>query len=211
MCSNYRPVTRSDLLLRHFNIIRPENALPIDCYPGNLAPFIRRGDDSTPAGRELVDGRFGLIPHWAKDLAMGKRMYNARSETVAEKPSFRDAWRRGQRCIVPAEQIYEPCYETGKSIWWRIGLRGWTPFGIAGVWAWCLDPASGKEILSFTMLTVNADEHPMMKRFHKPGEEKRMVVILDESNYDYWLDCTVDQAWSMIKVFPADRMDCASR
>ena len=211
MCSNYRPVARSDLLLKHFDITRPEGELPIDCYPSYLAPFIRRNSHSTDYRRECLNGQFGLIPHWAKDLTMGKRMYNARSETVAEKPSFRDAWRSGQRCIVPAECIYEPCYETGKSVWWRIGLKGWTPFGIAGVWAKRVDRATGHATFSFTMLTVNADEHTLMKRFHKPRDEKRMVVILDESDYDHWLDCPINEAWSMIKQFPSERMDSMPR
>jgi len=206
MCSNYKPVTRADWLLSRFGVVRPERETPIEAYPGYLAPFIRRARDSVEYRREVQDGRFGLVPHWSKDLALGRRTYNARSETVAEKPTFRDAWYRGQRCIVPAEWIYEPCYETGKAVRWRIGLRGWAAFGIAGLWGWWRDPKTGEEALSFTMLTVNADDHPLMRRFHRPEDEKRMVVILDQADYDRWLDCSPDEAWSMVRQYPAELM-----
>jgi putative SOS response-associated peptidase YedK len=89
---------------------------------------------------------------------------------------------------------------------WRISRRDGQPLGIAGLWGWWRDPKTGEEVLSFTMLTVNADDHPLMNRFHRPGEEKRMVVILDEADYDPWLDCPVEQAWQFIKQYPADRM-----
>ena len=209
MCSNYRPVTRSDHLLAHFGVVRPQGELPLDCYPSYLAPFIRRARDKTDYAREVNDGRFGLIPTWSGDLAMGKKTCNARSETVAEKPSYRDAWKRGQRCIVPAAWFNEPNHESGKHVKWRIGRKGWTPMGIAGLWGWWKDKMTGEEIFSFTMLTVNADDHELMKRFHKPGEEKRMVVILHEADYDRWLECPVDQAWEMIRQYPAEMMEAS--
>lgn len=206
MCSNYRPVTRSDHLLSYFGVVRPEGEIPVDVYPTYLAPFIRRDRHSLGHKREAVNGRFGIIPSWSKDLALGRRTYNARSETLVEKPSFRDAWKAGRRCIVPAEWFYEPSYETGKAVWWRIGRQDWVPMGIAGLWGWWKDKATGQEVLSFTMLTVNADDHALMKRFHKPNEEKRMVVILEEADYDRWLDCPVEDAWSMVRPYPADLM-----
>ena len=61
-------------------------------------------------------GRVGLIPHWAKDTEISRQTYNARSETVDEKPSFRDAWRRAQHCIIPADWIYEPDWRSGKAV-----------------------------------------------------------------------------------------------
>ena len=105
---------------------------------------------------------------------------------MAEKPSFRDAWRRGRRCVIPAEAIYEPNWETGKAVRWRISHRDGLPMGIAGLWGSWRAP-DGRDVLSFTMLTINADEHALMKRFHKVGDEKRMVVILNEADYDAWL------------------------
>lgn len=208
MCSNYRPVTHSDWLLEHWGIRRAEGEMPIDCYPSYLAPFIRLTKDGQ---REARAGRFGLVPHWAKELAMGKKTYNARSETVREKPSFRDAWKWGQRCLVPTHWIYEPNWETGKHVSWRIGLKGWTPFAIAGLWGHWQDKDTGEDVLSFTMLTVNADDHPLMKRFHRPQDEKRMVVILRKDDEDQWLAGSNDDAWNLIRQYPAELMDAMPR
>lgn len=66
-------------------------AFPDETWPGYLAPLIRKAKDQSTHSRELAVGLFGLVPHWSKDLTIGRRTYNARSETVAEKPSFRDA------------------------------------------------------------------------------------------------------------------------
>jgi putative SOS response-associated peptidase YedK len=140
-----------------------------------------------------------LIPHFKqRELAYGRKTYNARSETVEKLPSFRDAWRRGQRRIVPAEAIFEPRYfgtvdHPGKSERWRIGQDGDVPLGIAGIYTSWRDP-EGVERHSFAMLTVNADGHPVFGLMHKPGEEKRMVIILAPSDYDDWLACSVAEA-----------------
>ena len=205
MCANYHPVTAADRLLTYFNVERPAGELPTDMYPGYLAPFIVRQRERVEMARQVEAGLFGIIPHWSKDLAIGRRTYNARSETVAEKPSFRDAWRQGRRCIIPAEAIYEPNWESGKAVRWRISRADGVPMGIAGLWGWWRAP-DGRELLSFTMLTVNADDHALMKRFHRPGEEKRMVVILDEADHDAWLECSVERAWDYVKAFPAERL-----
>jgi putative SOS response-associated peptidase YedK len=119
---------------------------------------------------------------------------------VHQLPSFRDAWRRGQRCIVPAEGFYEPNWESGKAVRWFIQQPGEVPMGIAGIYRSWRAP-DGRELLSFAMLTVNADAHALMRRFHRPGEEKRMVVILDPSEYAAWLSCPVAQASAYFKAW----------
>ena len=207
MCANYHPVTAQDRLLTYFGVERPKGEAPPEfTFPGYLAPFIVRASDRVEMERQAELGLFGLLPHWAKDTAFGRRTYNARSETVAEKPSFKDAWRKGHRCIIPAEAIFEPCWETGKAVRWRISRRDGVPMGIAGLWGWWRDRATGREVLSFTMLTINADDHPLMKRFHKPGEEKRMVVILDEAEYSAWLDAPLERMPDFMRAYPADRL-----
>jgi hypothetical protein len=76
-----------------------------------------------------------------------------------------------------------PNYETGKAVGWRTDMASGEPLAIAGLWrAW--EEPEGPPSLSFTMLTVNADEHPLMKRFHKPGDEKRSVVIVPPDAYE---------------------------
>ena len=207
MCSNYHPVTAQDRLLKYFDVERPKGEVPPDlAYPGHMAPFIIRESDREELARQVELGLFGLVPHWAKDLAFGRRTYNARSETIAEKPSFRDAWRRGRRCIIPAESIHEPCWETGRGVRWRISRRDGVPMGIAGLWGIWKSP-DGEDVLSFTMITINADDHEVFKQFHRPGDEKRMVVILDEADYDAWLDCPPERMKSFLRQFPAARLE----
>ncbi|MBT0961684.1 SOS response-associated peptidase [Denitromonas iodatirespirans] len=186
MCSNYRPVGKRGI--DYFGAAPlDDDILPRDIYPGGAGPLIYRPGDGAP--RSSVLGTFGLLPAWAKDRAFSKRTYNARSETVAEKPSFRHAWQKRQLCIVPAEAIYEPCYESGKAVWWRIQRADGHPMALAGLWErkqWGDDAPSW----SYTMLTVNADAHPVMRRFHKPGDEKRSVVVLDLDQIDAWLSAS---------------------
>lgn len=192
MCANYIPVTRLGRLLTCFGVERDRDEVPADVFPTGLAPFIRLAEPGS-GNRIVQDGAFGLLPHFAKEVAFGRRTYNARSETVATLPSYRDAWRRGQRCIVPAEAIFEPNYETGCAVRWRINQAGDVPMGIAGLYTHWRSPG-GVELYSFAMLTVNADEHSLMRRFHKPEDEKRMVAILDPAEYDPWLRCRPSDA-----------------
>jgi putative SOS response-associated peptidase YedK len=206
MCANYLPVTAADRLAQFFGVERPPEAPPPEVYPGGLAPFIVRARDRVELARDLRLGLFGLVPHWAKDLAFGRRTYNARTETVAEKPSFRDAWRQGRRCIVPVEAVFEPNWESGKAVRWKVSRKDGLPMGVAGLWGWWRAP-DGREWLSFTMLTINADAHPIFKRLHRPGEEKRMVVILDEAEYDAWLEAPLTRVGDFLKPFPAERLD----
>lgn len=195
MCSNYETVTRADRLLSFFGVARHGDEPPQVTWPTGLAPFIRLAEDGS-GNRRVDDGAFGLVPGFAKELVYGRKTYNARTETVAKLPSFRNAWRKGQRCIVPAEAIFEPYYETAESkpVRWRIQQPGEVPMGIAGIWETWNNPETGESVFSFAMLTVNADGHPVMSRFHKWGEEKRMIVILDPEDYDPWLTCPVTDA-----------------
>jgi putative SOS response-associated peptidase YedK len=192
MCSHYQAVKEREKLLRQFGVEPPAESAKIDLWAGYLGTFIRKhphadaGDEAVPA-REALNGLFGLVPHWATDTRITKSTYNCRSETAAEKPSFRDAYKRNQRCIIPADAIYEPDWRTGKAIATRIEHVSGEALGIAGLWSSWKNPKNGW-VHSFTMLTINADAHPLMKQFHQPTDEKRMVVILPPQHYAAWLD-----------------------
>ncbi|RYF61695.1 MAG: SOS response-associated peptidase [Comamonadaceae bacterium] len=190
MCSNYEPVTRADRLLSFFGV-QHRDAASVITFPTGTAPFIRLSDLGK---REAVDGRFGLLPQWAKELSYGRKTYNARTETVATLPSYRAPWKKGQRCVIPAETIFEPSYETGKAVRWGIQQPGQVPMGIAGIYESWKNTITQEQEYSFSMLTVNADGHPVMQRFHGADDEKRMVVILDPKDYDDWLACSVEEA-----------------
>jgi putative SOS response-associated peptidase YedK len=197
MCANYVPVSRRERLLTYFGVERERDDPPVDAWPVGMAPFIRLAEDGTKVAE---DGLFGLLPHFATEVNYGRRTYNARSETVHVLPSFREAWSNGWRCIIPAEIIYEPNYESGKAERWAIWQEGNVPFGIAGVYRRWRDPnAAYKEVFSFAMLTVNADGHSVMQRFHKPEDEKRMVVVLHPNDYAEWLSCPVGEASRFFK------------
>lgn len=206
MCANYQPVTRRDRLLSFFGVERDRDDVPTEIFPTMGAPFIRKAPEGSGATRVVEDGAFGLLPSFATEVVYGRNTYNARSETVATKSSFRMSWRRGYRCIVPAEHIFEPRYfgtpeKPGKSERWRISQPGEVPMGIAGIYWIEGQPKAGMPKYSFAMLTVNADGHPIFSLFHKPGEEKRAVVILDPSQYDAWLACSVEEAPTFFQVW----------
>jgi putative SOS response-associated peptidase YedK len=202
VCSNYKPVTRADRLLAFFGVERERDDGSVETWPTGLAPFIRLAEEGSGNKRIVTEGAFGLLPAFAKELAYGRKTYNARTETVHQLPSFRDAWRKGQRCIVPAELIYEPRYahDGAKPVRWAIYQPGVVPMGIAGIYTKWRHP-DGRELFSFAMLTVNADDHAFYKQFHAPGDEKRMPIILEPKDYDAWLACSVKEAASFFRQF----------
>ena len=203
MCANYVPVTRADRLLTFFGVERDRDEPALDVFPTGLAPIIRLDPQQTD---KLIveDGIFGLLPHFATEVAYGRRTYNSRSETVHQLRSFKESWSRSWRCVIPAEAIYEPSYEAeeaglGKgSVRYRIALPDDVPMGLAGVYRVWRAP-DGREKLTFTMLTVNADGHPVMSRFHRRKDEKRMVIILRPDEYLPWLTCSLDVAPSYFR------------
>ncbi len=199
MCANYVPVTSADRLLAFFGVERDRDEPPHDAFPLNMAPFIRLHPEHKD---KLIaeDGLFGLLPHFATELAYGRKTYNARTETVHKLASFRQAWAHSQRCVIPAESIYEPNWETGKAIRWKISLPDGKPMGIAGIYRLWKHP-DGREVFTFAMLTVNATDHPVMMRFHRPEDEKRMVVILKPDEYLPWLTCSLESAPAYFKQY----------
>jgi putative SOS response-associated peptidase YedK len=201
MCSNYRPVTRADHMLTYFGVERDRDQVPADLWPTGMAPFIRLAQPGSSSLFTVDDGLFGLLPDFAVEVAQGRKTYNARAETVARLPSFRESWQKGWRCIIPAEAIYEPNWESGKSERWIVMQPGGVPMGLAGIYRKWRHP-DGREVFTFAMLTINADGHPLMSRFHRPGDEKRMVVILHPQDYGAWLSCPVADAPKFLKQWP---------
>ncbi|RUP32963.1 MAG: SOS response-associated peptidase [Curvibacter sp.] len=210
MCAHYQALRDPGAWRRNFDVSPPEGGRD-DVWPSYPAAFIRHpqplqtSGSPVPAAAEALIGRFGLVPHWAKDESVGRHTYNARSETVASKPSFRDAWRLGRRCIVPAEAIYEPDWRSGRSVPTRIRRRDGQPLALAGVWTGWRSP-TGEVLRSFSLLTVNADQHPFMRQFHKPEEEKRMVVVLPPQALQTWLQAPVAEAAVWIQACAADEL-----
>ena len=152
----------------------------------NIAPTqfiaaIREDEDRT---RELVMLRWGLVPSWAKDPAIGNRMINARAETVAEKPSYRAAFRH-RRCIVLADGFYEWRKEGDAKTPYFISLASGEAFGLAGLWENWKDKDSDASLQTTTLITMAANE--FMTPLHH-----RMPVVLQPDSANEWLSGAAD-------------------
>ena len=199
MCSNFQPIknTYSAWVKQHFDCDLPNSDWREETYPTYPAPFIYL-DEGKPRC-ELA--QFGLVPHWATDKKkFGLKTYNARSETVQEKPSYRAAWKERRFGLVIMESFYEPSWETGKAVRWRIRRSDSQPVAAASIWERIIDKESGEVIFSFSMLTINATGHEVMKNFHKPEDEKRSIVVLKDTEYKDWLHANHDQAKKLLNL-----------
>lgn len=212
MCNRYE--TPSQIEVGRYWHLGPKNVpkiWPRAVFPRALGPFIRRARDVAGYERELVVGQWGLIPWFAEKVKLNFPTNNARSEELAAKASYKDPWKRGQRCIIPASTFDEPNWETGKNIWWQFKRADGDPWGLAGLWNTWIDQTTGEVHESYTMLTINADDHPLMRRMHKPDaklpadkQDKRSVVPLEASDFDQWLEGTIVQASGLMKLAPVE-------
>ena len=191
MCTNFTPTQRASWVKETLGVDLPAG-YPQESYPGFAAPLVVQSHRTARVACGLA--RFGLIPAWAKDEKIARHTYNARSETAAEKPSYRTPWKLRQWGLVLVDNFYEPSYATGKAVRWKIELASGEPFGIACLWDRWAHPETGEWVVSFSMLTVNADTHPVMCQFHKPGDEKRTPVIIAPALHAAWLSADHAQA-----------------
>lgn len=210
MCTNYTPTSRDRLRAAKLGVDHlPEADWPPEVYPGYEAPILVRG--GAPGQHDLaprcVLARFGLVPRWCRDAAhaheLARHTTNARSETASVKPSFRAPWRERRWALAPMESFFEPCWESGRAVRWRIAVAQADLFAAAGLWERWTDPVNGELTTSFTLLTVNADGHPLMGRMHRPGDEKRMPVLLMPDAFEAWLHATPDGAHALVRQRPA--------
>ena len=182
-----------------------------DVFPRYQAPFIRAARDASEDQRELVVGQWALVPWFAKTAKLSYPTCNARSEELAAKASYKHPWARGQRCIIPALAFFEPCWETGKHVPWRFSRADGAPWGLAGLWNTWVDKSTGEVVESYTMLTINADAHPLMGRMHRPDpkrppemQDKRSVVPIEPEDVDTWLTAPLEQAAALVRLTPAE-------
>lgn len=203
MCSNFQPIKNhhSDWVKKHFECELPNEQWREEAYPTYPAPFIYLENGKPKC--ELA--QFGLVPHWATDKKKyGLKTYNARSETVHEKPSYRSAWIERRFGLILMESFYEPNWESGKAVRWRIKRADGEPSAAASIWERIVDRETGEVIFSFSMLTVNANGHEVMKHFHKQEDEKRSIVVLNNSEYSSWLNANHNEARELLNVAPND-------
>ncbi|EUJ10552.1 hypothetical protein Meth11DRAFT_1376 [Methylophilaceae bacterium 11] len=201
MCSNFQPIKNhhADWVKNHFGCELPSEQWREEAYPTYPAPFIYLEDGKPRC--ELA--QFGLVPHWATDKKKyGLKTYNARLETVHEKPTYRSAWRERRFGLILMESFYEPNWETGKAVRWRIRRTDDEPTAAASIWERIIDKETGEVIFSFSMLTINADGHEVMQHFHKPEDEKRSIVVLKNESFLSWLHADHNVAPQMLNLAP---------
>jgi putative SOS response-associated peptidase YedK len=179
MCGRYRLSRRKQIIEEHFDSISgEEDWIPrYNIAPTQPVPIIRQHPKEPRRNLSLV--LWGLIPSWAKDTSGSALMINARSETAATKPAFRDAL-ASRRCLVPSDGFYE-WLRTGKTKQpYCFEVNDGELFAFAGVWERWKDP-SGQWIKSCSILTTQPNA--VTSAVHD-----RMPVILDRADYDLWLD-----------------------
>jgi putative SOS response-associated peptidase YedK len=220
MCGRYSLTTPAEAMRHLFGFAGALPNLPAryNIAPTQLVPVVRLVQERRPGGgpgkaagegergtRELVQLRWGLIPSWAKDASIGNRLINARAEGLAEKPSFRAAF-RARRCLVPADGFYEwQATPHGKRPY-RIGLKGGRAealplFAFAGLWERWEKAPDGAPVESCTIVTTAANE--LLAPIHE-----RMPVILPEEGYAAWLAPVTPpaEALALLKPYPAAAM-----
>lgn len=197
MCGRYNLITDARALVDFFSL---DNSLEIhsryNIAPSQDIPVIRQ----SPSGRTVSLLRWGLIPHWAKEEKIGYRMINARAETVAEKPSFRTAFRR-RRCLVPATGFYEWQAVAGGKQPYNIRMEDGSLFAFAGLWEqW----RSGDSRLVESCTVIVTDANELIRPVHD-----RMPVILDPANYATWLNPDIhdpELLQRLLEAYPAEGM-----
>lgn len=195
MCVQYLTTANVEWTKTHFDLELPASKAH-DVFPTYPGPIVLRSHNTERTAIGLA--RFGLIPAWAKDDHFGRKTYNARVETVSDKPSYKAAWAKRHYALAIADAFYEPNYETGKATRTSIRQANGEPMAIASIWDTWTEPESGELITSFSMLTINADKHPVMNLFHKPEDEKRTVVPLKSEFFQEWLNATPDRALELL-------------
>lgn len=201
MCGRFTSLLSPELLAviyevqAQLDVIEPR----FNIAPSQTVMIVRQQLDGK---RELTHVNWGLIPSWAKDPSIGHSLINARSETVAEKPSFRSAYKH-RRCIIPASGYYEwqKTGEKSKQPWYITSADN-TPLSFAGLWEHWQSP-DGSEIETCSILTTSANELTM------PLHD-RMPVILSPDTFHLWLlySSKPEELRQLFTPFPAEYMDC---
>jgi putative SOS response-associated peptidase YedK len=199
MCGRYELHSHPAAIALAFGLAHPpELHARYNIGPMTDVPVVRIG---AAGERELVRVRWGLVPRWAKDPSIGAKMINARGETIAEKPSFRTAYRR-HRCLLPADGFYEwvqvgDAAHPGKQPM-HIGMKDGSPFGMAGLFERWLN-ADGEVLDSCTIVTTDANE--LLRPIHD-----RMPVIIAPEQYARWLDPGHPEVSDLIAPYPSAAM-----
>jgi putative SOS response-associated peptidase YedK len=177
LCGRYNLVTDAEALLAYFEIEQALFDLSAPRYniaPSQQVPVIRQAAQ----GRVLSGARWGLVPHWSKESKPGYSTINARAESVADKPAYRDPFKH-KRCLIPASGFYEWKQEDGQKTPYHIHLPDGEMFAFAGLWDHWDKEGAGFDSCTFIVTTANETMQPI---------HNRMPVILQKAQYNSWLN-----------------------
>ena len=199
MCGRFSQAQIAELDREVFKLLSIP-ALPprYNVAPTQEVAVVRQPGGATERSVDLL--RWGLIPHWAKDSTIGNRMINARGESVADKPAFRDSFRE-RRCLIPADGFYEWAKTKHGKQPYYVRVLGGKLFAFAGLWDRWRDPAGGTRE-TFTIITTEPNE--LLRQVHN-----RMPVILGPEDYDRWLAPEAADAadlTKLLKPYPTEQM-----
>jgi putative SOS response-associated peptidase YedK len=182
MCGRFAFYSPSEATAALFGVSSSLTVVPrYNIAPTQFIAGIRRTEDEQS---ELVMLRWGLVPFWAKDPSIGNRMINARAETVAEKPSFRSAYRK-RRCLILADGFYEWRKEGDQKTPYLISLADGSPFAFAALWENWSSKEADESLQTTTIITTEAND--FMAQIHH-----RMPVVLRPDTASRWLDGEMD-------------------
>jgi putative SOS response-associated peptidase YedK len=198
MCGRFVRITPIPVIAKKFRA----QQMFADLAPSyNLAPSQEIVIINDEGVRQLVQCTWGFVPSWAKNFSIGNKMINARSETVAEKPAFRSAFKK-KRCLVIADGFYEWKTEGKRKFPMYIRLKSKEPFGFAGLYNVWKAP-DGNQLCTCTIITTEANE--AVKHIHD-----RMPVILPRDKEDIWIDPTTEDTEALVgilKPYPSEEME----
>jgi putative SOS response-associated peptidase YedK len=198
MCGRFALSTPDHILAELFQLLRMPSLQPrYNIAPAQPVAVVRSVPEGS--GREMTVCRWGLVPSWAKDPAIGARMINARAEGVAEKPSFRGPL-RSKRCLIPADGFYEWAKAGTRKQPHFITMKDGSPFAFAGLWdAWAAPDGSALETCAIVTTAPNEVVAPI---------HDRMPAILERKDYGRWLsrDALVAELLTLLRPYPAGAM-----
>lgn len=201
MCANFKPLTIEQALQLGLPPIPFEYVEEV--YPSYKTPLLFKSDH----GYEWREVLFGLVPKWSEDTNISKHTYNARHETLFQKPSFLEAASKCKFGVIPVTEFYESKYIDNKPQRWAVRRKDGKAFFIAALYE--IRKLNDQVIRSATMLTMDAIDHPMMKDFHEPGDVKRSVVVIPHERLDEWLSLKQPhQLYEFMQGFAVEEFEC---
>lgn len=201
MCANFKPI--SSIQVAQLGLPMISFAYEDEIFPSFQTPLLFRSNQ----GFEWRLVNFGLVPKWAEDKEVAKHTYNARNETVMEKPSFSEAFSKCQFGVIPVSEFYESKYINGKPQRWAVRRKDGQAFYIAALYE-ITRLKSGEIVRSATMLSMDAHHHEMMKDFHEPRTDKRSIVVIPHHRLEEWLTLKQPNILSFIEGFPVEEFEC---